>query len=204
MAVYQVKWGPKGFLVSPSKIVPFKDFTTSMTLKADSENDTSGTAPINTRGRELQPMTFSTTYLRAAGVDPRAQIEEWEGELGNSYPLYIGGKRFGPPKMRLTQVAVSDVVLSNKGEFLQATLAFTFAEDVGEKTAKVTASSAAVSAAAPAAAPAAATNSASASRAADVYAQTVANKKAALSATASKEDRNAKKLALKERRLSEL
>lgn len=196
MAVYQAKWGPKGFLVSPAKIVPFKDFTTSMTLKADSENDTSGTAPINTRGRELQPMTFSTTYLRAAGVDPRAQIEEWEGELGNSYPLYIGGKRFGPPKMKLTQVSVSDVVLSNNGEFLQASLSFTFAEDVGEKTSNVTASAGT--------APAAASTSASASRAASVYEETVANKKAALSATASKDDRKAKKLALKERRLSEL
>lgn len=193
---YMAKWGPKGFLISPAKIVPFKDFTTSMTLKADSENDTSGTAPINTRGRELQPMTFSTTYLRAAGVDPRVQIEEWEGELGNSYPLYIGGKRFGPPKMKLTQVSVSDVVLSNNGEFLQASLSFTFAEDVGEKTSNVTASAGT--------APAAGTTSASASRAASVYEETVANKKAALSATASKDDRKAKKLALKERRLSEL
>lgn len=193
---YMAKWGPKGFLISPAKIVPFKDFTTSMTLKADSENDTSGTAPINTRGRELQPMTFSTTYLRAAGVDPRAQIEEWEGELGNSYPLYIGGKRFGPPKMKLTQVSVSDVVLSNNGEFLQASLSFTFAEDVGEKSSNVTASAGTT--------PAARTTSANASRAASVYEETVANKKAALSATASKDDRKAKKLALKERRLSEL
>ena len=180
---YMAKWGPKGFLVSPKKIVPFKDFTTSMTLKTDSANDTSGTAPVNTRGRELQPMTFSTSYVRAAGVDPRAQIGEWEAEVGNSYPLYIGGKRFGPPKMKLTQVSVSDVQLSNDGEFLMASLAFTFVEDVGEKTSNVTAS---------------------ASRAAGVYEETVAKKKAALNATASKEDRHAKKQTLNERRQSAL
>ena len=188
MAEYQARWGPKGFLVSPTKIVPFKDFATSMILKADSGNDTSGTPPINTRGRELQTMTFSTTYLRAVGVDPRAQLDEWEAEIGNSYPLFIGGKRFGPPKMKLTQVAVSELNLTNSGEFISVTLALTLTEDVGEKTSNITAA-------------AAATNS-SASRAAETYAATVAEKKAALAATASKEDRKAKKPVLNgERRL---
>ena len=61
------RWGPKGFLTSPTKIVPFNGFSTSLTLKADSENDTSGTNPTNTRGRELRPISFETTYFAAAG-----------------------------------------------------------------------------------------------------------------------------------------
>ena len=85
--VFIARWGPKGFLTSPTKIVPFNGFTTSLTLKSDSENDTSGTAPTNTRGRELRPVSFETIYLAAAGVDPRAQVEEWESLLGQSYPL---------------------------------------------------------------------------------------------------------------------
>ena len=86
MAVYQCRWGPKGFIISPDKIVPLVGLSTSLTLKADSENDTSGTQPTNTRGRELRPMSFSVPYYAAAGVDPRDQIRQWEAELGNAYP----------------------------------------------------------------------------------------------------------------------
>lgn len=125
---YMVRWGPKGFLVSPSKVVPFGNFTTSMKLKSDSENDTSGTEPTNTRGRELRPVTFETTYMSALGVDPRGQIDEWEELIGQAYPLYIGSKRFGPPKMMLKEVATSDVKLTTQGEMISCKIAITLEE----------------------------------------------------------------------------
>ena len=37
---YTAKWGPKGFLVSPSKIVPLMNLSTSFSVKADSGDDT--------------------------------------------------------------------------------------------------------------------------------------------------------------------
>lgn len=126
---YIARWGNKGFCVTPDKIVPFTGFMTEIILKKDDATDTSGTPPTNTRGRELQSMSFSTTYLRSAGVDPRAQLEEWEGELGKSYPLYIGGKKFGPEKMMLTNVSVADLILSPRGDFLSVTLNITLQED---------------------------------------------------------------------------
>ena len=86
---YTAKWGPKGFLLSPTMVVPFNDFSTSLTLKEESKDDANGNARINIRGRELRPISFSTTYYRAMGTDPRYQSETWEAELGNSYPLYI-------------------------------------------------------------------------------------------------------------------
>ena len=126
---YIARWGPKGFLVSPEKIVPFDGFSTGYALKSDSKNDTSGTQPTNTRGRELMSMSFETTYLSAAGVDPRGQLEEWEKLLDKSYPLLIGGKRFGPPKMKLKNVNASDFRFTNTGAILQIKVSITLEED---------------------------------------------------------------------------
>lgn len=134
---YMAQWGPKGFVISPHKIVPLDNFSTSMKLKTDSENDTSGTQPVNTRGRELRPISFETTYWRALGVDPRAQIEEWEAQIGQAYPLYVGTKRFGPPKMILTEVSTSDIKLTASGEMLSCKIALKFEEHSDGKKSKL-------------------------------------------------------------------
>lgn len=133
---YTARWGPKGFLVSPTKVVQFLDFTTTVSLKANSENDTSGTAPTNTRGRELQPMSFEIPYIAAAGVDPRAQFDEWTAQIGNSYPFYIGEERFGPPQMTLHSVEMSDVQLTILGKFISCKITISLKEySEGKKTA---------------------------------------------------------------------
>ena len=173
---YLAQWGPKGFLVSPTKIVPFKDFSTTVALKADSENDTSGTDPTNTRGLEPQVITLGTVYMRAAGVDPRGQFEEWSSLVGAAHPLLIEGKRFGPPKMQLTQVNLSGVEFNNAGVMLVAEVSITLTE-LPDKKAAVGSNAA----------------SASASKAASVYEATVAAKKQALNTSASKTDKAAKK-----------
>ena len=77
------------------------------------------------------------TYLAAAGVDPRAQIKEWEAELGNAYPLIIGTERFGAEKMKLTKVDTSDILLTNSGKFLRATVGITLEEYSAGKTSKL-------------------------------------------------------------------
>ena len=172
---YMAQWGPKGFLVSPTKVAVLEGLSTSLTLKKDSENDTSGTQPTNTRGRELRPITFKVTYLAAAGVDPRGQINEWEAQLGNSYPLFIGGERFGPEKMKLTKVSASDIWLDNFGNFLKAVVSITMEEYSEGKTSKLISK-----------------DGSAASKAAATYNATVAAKKEAMSATASASDRAAK------------
>lgn len=170
---YKARWGPMGFLVSPDKIVPFDNFSTSITLKTESGNDTSGTSSSNARGLELQPMSFTTKYMRAAGVDPLERFNAWKALVGKSHPLYIGDKRFGPSKMRLKSVSVSELLTNNNGVFLSITLDITLEEyssaSSGSKK-KATA----------------------ASKAASTYAQTVEKKKA-LNTTASTSDKAAKK-----------
>ena len=138
---YTALWGPKGFIISPSKIVPLMDLSTSFAVKTDSGNDTSGTATTNSRGRELQTVSLSTLYVRGAGVDPREQIAEWQAQVGKSYPLYIEGKRFGPPKLMLKSVDVSDILLNNKGKFLQCAVALEFEEYATQKVTSTTPSS---------------------------------------------------------------
>lgn len=134
MATYLAKWGNKGFLINPGKIVPLLNLATSFSRKADENEDTSGTPPTNTRGIELQTITLETTYLAAAGVDPRGQIEDWKAQFGKQYPLYINGKRFGPKLLELESVNFSGIELDNAGRFLKVEAAVTLKEYVPPTT----------------------------------------------------------------------
>lgn len=125
---YQARWGPKGFIISSNKIVGIEDLKTSFSMKDDVNEDTSGTPPTNTKGVQLQPVSLTTRYLRAAGTDPRGQIEEWRRQVGKAYPLYLGGRLFGPPKLQLKKVDVSEIMLTNAGEMLACTVALSWEE----------------------------------------------------------------------------
>lgn len=171
---YTALWGPKGFIISPSKIVPLMNLSTSFSVKTDTGNDVGGTSSTNVKGRELQTVTLSTLYVRGAGVDPRGQIAEWEAQVGNSYPLYIQGQRFGPSKLMLKSVDVSDILLTNTGKFLQCAVALTF-EEYSNSANTVS------------------TQSASAQQAASVYNSVSNQKNVALNATAKPQDKLTKK-----------
>lgn len=130
MAEYLAKWGNKGFLISDSKIVPLSNLATAFNRKADENEDTSGTPPVNTRGLELQSITFDTVYLAAAGVDPREQMEDWKNQFGKQYPLFINGRQFGPDLLELESVSFSDILLDGRGQFLQVKASITLKEYV--------------------------------------------------------------------------
>lgn len=130
-------WGPQKFQISSSQVVILESLTTSLTLKQDSENDTSGTQPTNTRGRDLRPISFKVKYLAAAGANPRTEIEAWEALLGKMYPLNIGGRRFGAQNMKLIEVSTSDILLTNQGEFIQAVVSVKLEESSEGKTSKL-------------------------------------------------------------------
>ena len=169
---YTALWGPKGFIVTPSKIVPLMNLSTAFSVKSDTGNDVGGNATTNTKGKELQTVSLSTLYVRGAGVDPRGQIAEWEAQVGKAYPLYIQGQRFGPSKLMLKSVNVSDVLLTNTGKFLQCAIALTF-EEYSNTATNVTTSSTASSG------------------------STASKKNIALNATAGAQDKAAKKSATK-------
>lgn len=125
---YTALWGPKGFIVSSTKIVPLLGLETDFAVKAETSNEVGGASTTNYKGRELQSISFSTHYVAAAGVDPRGQIAEWEALVGKSHPLYIGDQRFGPKRLMLKSVNASDILLSNTGKFLRVTVVLKFEE----------------------------------------------------------------------------
>lgn len=138
---YTARWGSKGFLVSPSKIVPISDISTGVTLKTDSNTAEDGTTQQNVRGKEPQQIAFNVTYIAGCGVDPAAQIQEWNALIGETHQLYIGGKKFGPARMTLMSVSYSDFRLSPRGEILQVIAAITLREETESATTTTTAAS---------------------------------------------------------------
>ena len=128
------KWGNKGFLINPDKIVPILSMSTGFARKDDENEDTSGTPTTNTRGMELQEISLETRYLAATGTDPRAQIEDWKKQFGLRFPLYINGKQFGPDLLELDAVDFSNFLFDNQGRFLQVDAAITLVEYVPPTT----------------------------------------------------------------------
>ena len=192
------KWGSKVFKVSPSKVLPIEGLTTTVSVKSETQNDTSGTNKSNSKGLELQPVEFSATYLRALGVDPLAELNSWNALVGKTNPLYIGGKKFGPDKLTLKKVTASDILLSTSdGKMLRCTLKFSFEQyskqtgtSSGTSTKKTSSSSA--SKKSTSSNKSKTSNTSEAKKAAATYAATVEKQKA-LKAAASKEDKAAKK-----------
>lgn len=134
-------WGNKKFEVTPNRIYPFNDFTTSFKLKTDANSDTSGTTPTNTRGRELEEIKINTRCLAVAGVNVRNEMGSWRKLVGETHHLLIGGASFGAGEFQLESVDISETQLDGNGNFLAATLSFTFREFTTSKkaaTAKAT------------------------------------------------------------------
>ncbi len=128
------KWGNKGFLISPEKIVPILSMSTGFARKSDENEDTSGTPTTNTRGMELQEIELETRYLLATGTDPRAQIEDWKKQFGLRFPLHINGQQFGPDLMELDSVDFSNFTFDNRGRLLQVDAAIKLVEYVPPTT----------------------------------------------------------------------
>lgn len=133
MPKYQAQWGPKGFLVSTSKLVPFNELSTAFSLNSEYREDTSGNDPIYVRGRAPQTITFSTEYWSALGVDPRNQMRQWYDLIGMTYPLYIGGVQYGPPLLQLTSVDLPEFTHNIKGHIIGLKVNITLAEYTGEE-----------------------------------------------------------------------
>lgn len=115
MAQYQAKWGNKGFIVDATKIAPLTNLSTTRSRKTNTASDTSGTPTTNTTGMEPQKISLETIYVAGAGVDPRAQIDEWEQQFDQRHPFMLNGKQFGPPLMELESVDFTDFILDNQG-----------------------------------------------------------------------------------------
>lgn len=125
---YFAKWGPKGFLYSKTKTVPFWGLKTGYAMKEGNNTDTSGTEPTNTSGRDAQVITFNTKYSAFLGVDPKAQMHEWYELAEDVWPFYVGGQQFGPPLLQLQDVQWSNYIYDATGRLLSVDAAITLRE----------------------------------------------------------------------------
>lgn len=128
---YMARWGHKGFLVDPTKIVPFNNLATAFTLNSEYHTDTTGKEPVNVRGRAMQTITLSTTYLEVLNTTPRNQMRQWYDCIGMTYPLYIGDVQFGPPLLQLVQVDWSNFLFAGNGRIIGVDADITFKEYQG-------------------------------------------------------------------------
>ena len=131
MAV-MAQWLNKKWEVSSRKIVALEGLSTSYKLQANTNSDAEGKPPINVRQLDLQPIKFDTFLCDAVGVNVRSEIESWSALIGESAPFILGGKRFGPEMLMLTDVSVSDIEIDDFGRMRQAKLGLSFMEDAPE------------------------------------------------------------------------
>ena len=84
---YIARWGPKGFLCTPNRVVPFDGFSSTIAAKTKNQENAEGKDKTEIQGLELEKMSFSAVYVKGAGVDPWAQVEEWRSLVKKAYPL---------------------------------------------------------------------------------------------------------------------
>jgi len=142
------QWLDRVWEVTTSKVFAIDGLTTSYKLKADTNNDTEGQASTNSRAMELQPLSFACVLSDTVGLDVRAELEAWEALVGQYGPFLLGGRRFGPEKVQLQEVGVSEAVLDDRGRMRYAKLALKFQEYANEPTGGKTKSKLSVTAAA--------------------------------------------------------
>ena len=129
------KWGKKTFSISSKKVMGITDLETTYALKSDTNTDTKKKKKKNKRGKDLQPISFTVHYVRAAGLkDVRSEVTSWNALIGKTNTLYVYGKRFGASKMMLESASASNIITDNKGIFLEATVTLNFIEVASKKS----------------------------------------------------------------------
>ena len=122
-------WNGMRWEVSSKQIAYLESLTTAYSIDTDTNADKEGQKPTENIGLSLVEISFNTTYRIETGTtDVRGMINKWKSMIGVAAPLIIGSAIFGPDKMQLQSVNVSNVALSAKGVIRAATLSFKLKE----------------------------------------------------------------------------
>ena len=128
MAV-MAQWNGRSWEVSPWRLAALTGLSTSLKIKKNTNEDKDGKNPANVMGYEGQGIKFDYEVSTAAGGAPRTEFEEWQRLVGETAPFYLGGRRFGPSRLQLTEVSLGDVVLDNSGRMRMAKISLTFEQN---------------------------------------------------------------------------
>lgn len=122
-------WNNMKWEVSSKQIAYLESLTTAYSIDTDTNADKEGKKPTEQIGKSLIEIAFNTTYRVETGTsDIRGMLKQWESMVGKAAPLIIGNAIFGPDKMQLQSVSVSNIELSPKGVMRAATCSFKFKE----------------------------------------------------------------------------
>ena len=122
-------WNGMKWEVSNQQIAYLEALTTAYSIDTETNADKEGQKPTENIGLSLMEVTFNTTYRVETGTpDIRSVLETWKSMIGVAAPLIIGSAIFGPDKMQLQSVSISNVELSPKGNIRAATCAFKLKE----------------------------------------------------------------------------
>ena len=127
-ATFKTKEGTKTWQVSPSYIMDFDGFSTSYELNTQSSTAVEGSPISDKRVMNKKTLSFSSNLVSSLGIDVRKEFESWEGWIGLTGILNIGGKKFGPNWL-LTSVKPTDVNIDDSGRFVSMKLTYSFEEN---------------------------------------------------------------------------
>ena len=119
-----MQWG-----VSRSEVTYLESLTTAYSIDTSTNADKEGESPTETVGMSLIEIAFNTTYRIETGTsDVKGILEQWKSKIGKTGPLIIGSTVFGPDKMQLQSVNVSNIQINAKGMMRAASCAFKLKE----------------------------------------------------------------------------
>lgn len=126
-------WNGMTWECSPSMISRLDSLSTSFSMQTETNADKEGVSPTETVGLNAIEISLSTTYRIETGThDIKGIISAWKFKVGEAAPLIIGSEIFGPDKVQLQSVSVSNVQMRKNGFFTAATLNFKFKEYIEE------------------------------------------------------------------------
>lgn len=130
-------WGSNiTFEVSASRALTFKDMTRNVSGRWQDHPILDGKPLSEFGGAELSSVTMTVILSAMNGVHPKDVIASLEAaaENGKVDYLYIGGRKIGTDKMRLTSVSESWNKVMNNGALVEATVDLTFDEYISIST----------------------------------------------------------------------
>lgn len=135
MAV-MAKWRDKTWEVSSKRVAALNGISASVKLDTENSDDKAGSPSTRVKALELQSFTFDYDLAASAGADVRGEYEAWTRDIAKTGTFFLGGRRFGPKKLQLTGVSLSDTLLSNDGQLLKGKISITLTEYAEEASGK--------------------------------------------------------------------
>ncbi|MCM1040419.1 MAG: hypothetical protein NC434_13965 [Ruminococcus sp.] len=126
-------WNGMTWECGQHEISRIESLSTSFSMQTETNADKEGVSPTETVGLNEVDISLNTTYRIETGTaDIKGMISAWKAMIGKAAPLIIGSEIFGPDKVQLQSVDVSNIQMRANGLFTAATLGFKFKEYIEE------------------------------------------------------------------------